>query len=273
MKAHEPGDAKAYTGLMSISPLPDSQRHDGTVAIAVGPIAAIIVAGLLGHVRGQVGTTNVALVLAAIVVITAMAGRTAGFVTAITAALSFNYFHTAPYNSLRISGGRDVVTVVLLALLGLTVSEISAWRRRNTAIARRMQETAHELEEIVAMIAAGAGPDEVFAVVRPALVSSMGLSDCRYEPLDRTTRVSTRVVLPRSGSLVSPSMHVGIGGFELPAEGVAIEVVNGSTLFGHVVLIPDAQRGSTLDSRRAAVALADLLGMALAENDRVTPTR
>src|SRR3954468_11922920 len=110
-----------------------SQQHsDGPVSIAGGPIAALAAAGLLSRFRDDVGSTNVALVLAGIVVLAGLAGRTAGIVTALTAAVSFNFFHTAPLHSLRISGGRDIVTVVLLAALGLFVAEIGAWRRRNS---------------------------------------------------------------------------------------------------------------------------------------------
>ncbi|MCU1395557.1 MAG: histidine kinase [Ilumatobacteraceae bacterium] len=255
---------RAYTGTMNERSTHPSGHSEATVSIAAGPIAALLAAGLLGRVRSDVGSTNVAVVLATIVVIAALAGRITGIVTAMTAAVSYNYFHTAPYHSLRINGGRDILTVVLLAVLGLIVSELSAWRRRNTVNARRLQESAHSLEDVVGMIATGADAGEVRSVVEATLTEALGLRECRFEPLDRQSPVSSRYVLPRSGSLVSPSMHVGIGGFELPESGAAIEVVNGTNVFGHLVLVPDSRHGSNLESRRAAIALADLLGLAMA---------
>ena len=60
----------------------------------------------------------------------AFVGRMSGILTAVTAAMAFNYFHTEPFHSLRINGAQAIVTVLLLALLGLVMSEISAWRRR-----------------------------------------------------------------------------------------------------------------------------------------------
>lgn len=240
-------------------------HSDGPVSIAGGPIAALLAAGLLGRVRDDVGSTNVALVLAGIVVLAALAGRTAGVVTAFTAAVSFNYFHTAPYHSMRISGGRDVVTVVLLAVLGLFVSEIGAWRRRNGATAQHVVRMAHSLETVAELVATGADADDVFAAVRTTLTATLGLSDCRFEPAgQRGTAAVDMPVLPRSGALVGASMRVGIGGFELPLGGAALEVAAGGGVLGHIVMVPDARHGSALEDRRAAIALADLYALALA---------
>jgi hypothetical protein len=244
----------AYTGVMN-----ETTSRDGAVSIAVGPIAALAAAGLLGGVRGDVGATNVALVLAGIVIVAAMAGRTAGFATAITAAMSFNFFHTAPYHSLRIDGGRDVGTVILLAVLGLMVSEVSRWRRRDSANARRLQDTAHRLEQTTALLAGGATADDVFAAVRTTMIEMLGLSDCRYEPGATSMRV-----IPRSGALVAASMHIAVGGFELPADGAAIAVSDGTGRpRGYLVLMPGPRHGSNLETRRAAIALADLYAIAL----------
>ena len=61
----------------------------------------------------------------------------AGAVTAVAAAIAYDYFHTKPYNSLRVNAARDVVTMGLLLFIGLIVSEASARRRRARAIAGR----------------------------------------------------------------------------------------------------------------------------------------
>ena len=100
------------------------------------------------------GAANVGVALAIIVVLAALSGRAAGLLTAAVAAISFNFFHTEPYHSLRVHESRDVVIVCLLAALGLVVSDITAWRRRRDAIAfghgtaaeapRRITEMLHE---------------------------------------------------------------------------------------------------------------------------------
>ena len=84
--------------------------------------------------RDQVGASNVGIGLAIIVAGAAIFSRRAGLVTAVVAAMSFNYFHAKPYHSLRIHEPRDVAIVALLAVLGLVISDITAWRRRHESI-------------------------------------------------------------------------------------------------------------------------------------------
>ena len=62
------------------------RTREGSFAVALGPLVAALAAGLLSASRDDVGVTNVALVLAMIVVAAALAGRMAGIVTALTAA-------------------------------------------------------------------------------------------------------------------------------------------------------------------------------------------
>lgn len=240
------------------------RERDGSIAVAAGPITALLAAGLLGNVRGDVGSTNVALVLAGVVVIAALTGRTAGLLTAITAAVGYNFFHTVPYHSFRISSGRDVVTVVLLCVIGVIVSEIGAWRRRAQSAAKRRLRGSQTLEETSAMLANGAAPEKCWLAIRAMLIETLGLADCRFEPgvVESVDR------LPRSGSLASSSMRFGRHGFELPETGAAIEVAFRDHVFGSIVLVPKSDAGTTIDARQVAVALADQYAVALAMDQR-----
>jgi K+-sensing histidine kinase KdpD len=75
------------------------------------------VAAILAPVRDSVGAANVAIVLAIVTVVAAaFAGRWAGACTAVSAAISYNFFHTRPYLSLRVSNREDLITVGLLVL-------------------------------------------------------------------------------------------------------------------------------------------------------------
>ena len=242
----------------------------GSIAVAVGPITALVTAGLLGGIRGDVGSTNVALVLAGVVAMAALAGRAAGITTALTAALSYNFFHTEPIHSLRINGGRDVATVLLLAGFGVGISEIGAWRRRDSASAHRSQDTSHLLERVVAEVAAGASADEVRPTIEAALTEALALESCRFMPVAKAV-LDPKYCLPRSGSLVAPSMKFGLGGFELPEDGVHLEVAFGTRLYGSFLLVPRERHGSTLDARRAAIALADLYAIVCVSEDLSLP--
>jgi K+-sensing histidine kinase KdpD len=241
-------------------------RTEGSVAIALGPLAAVSVAGLLAPVRDNVGATNVALILAMIVVLAGVAGRMAGVLTALVAAVGYNFFHTEPYHSLRISSTKDVVTVLLLAALGLVVGEVSAWRRRAQRKSRRHLQSARALETTSAMLAAGSEVDEIWTTIRDALMSELDLADCRFEP-GTTTEMP---LLRRSGALVAPSMHLAKDGFTLPDQGVAIAVIAADRTLGHIILLPRAGSGSSLERRRVAVALADQYAVALTMHQHLT---
>jgi K+-sensing histidine kinase KdpD len=232
----------------------------GGVALGAGPIAALIVAGLLSHVRSDVGTANVALVLACVVVGAALAGRLAGAATAVTAAVAYDYFHTRPYYTLRIHASRDVVTVALLLLIGLAVSEASAWRRRANAAASRRHRAASDIEAVAAALAAGGGASDLWPLVETTVVSQLHLRECRFELGPATTFP----VVPRSGSLTGTSVRFRAGAVQLPLDGAAIAVAAGGHVLGHLVLLPDPDRGSDLEARRVAVAVADLYAVALA---------
>jgi Domain of unknown function (DUF4118) len=244
-----------------------------SVAIVVGPAAALTAAGLFSNVRDDVGTTNVALILATVVVLAAIAGRAAGVVTALFAAASYNFFHTQPYHSLRIHDGKDVATVVLLVAIGLIISGVGAWRRRLGHDARRRLHGEHALTDVAERLAAGDGPDALWDRIRELLVHDLRLEECRYEPRPTTDRP----VVGRTGSLPGTSLRLDEHGFALPPDGAAIDVVANARSYGQIVLVPttgsSGSSGSTSlrEQRRVAVALADLFAVALDRADRANP--
>ena len=233
-------------------------RSSGNVALAVGPVTAIAVAGLLSRFRTPTSSVNVALILAVVVVLAALAGRRAGLATALAATVAYNYFHTRPYHSLRINSAHDIVTVVLLGVLGIIVSEASAWRRREHSTALVRLQAAGALEAVGAQLAAGASAEDIWTNVRVALMDLLHLADCRLE------KAPAEVSIPRSGSLVGRKMQWGPDGFWLPEAGASLPVEYHGRTLGHIRLIPEGTRGTSYVARQAAVALADLYAVAAA---------
>jgi hypothetical protein len=231
-------------------------RSSGNVALAIGPVTAIAVAGLLSRFRTSTSSVNVALILALVVVLAALAGRKAGLATALAATIAYNFFLTRPYHSLRINSAHDIVTVVLLGALGVIVSEAGAWRRREHSTAVVRLHAAGALEAVGAKLAAGATADEIWTDVRAALIDLLHLTDCRLE------KVPAEVTIPRSGSLVGPKMQWGPDGFWLPESGASLPVEYHGRTLGHIRLIPEGTRGTSYVARQAAVALADLYAVA-----------
>src|SRR5262249_37443823 len=90
------------------------REPDGLFSAALFSLLAVLLAGAMVGVRDDVDNANVALVLMTMVVVSAIAGgRLPGVAVSVVAALSFNFFHTEPYESLRIRSGNDVLTVAL----------------------------------------------------------------------------------------------------------------------------------------------------------------
>jgi predicted Na+-dependent transporter len=86
-----------------------------------------VAAAALVTVRGEVSNTDIALLLTGAVLMMALSGRrSAAAVAAVSAAVSYDYFHTVPYHSLTIANRNDALTTLVLGLLALAVGQIAA---------------------------------------------------------------------------------------------------------------------------------------------------
>jgi hypothetical protein len=229
---------------------------------AVGAIVAIALAGLLAPapVRDWLGSANVALILAIVVVSAAIfGGRFAGAVTSLAAALAFDYFHTEPHYTLRINKRDDVIAALLLLVMGVIVGQLATMRYGSQREVRVHARGAGHLEDVAAVVAAGANLDEVWPVVRSALIDQLDLAGVRFEPAPYQGRFTA---LGRDGQIDSSTLHYEAGGFALPPEGAAVPVVAEGRQLGRLVLVPMPRRGTTRAQRRVAVALADQLAVA-----------
>jgi K+-sensing histidine kinase KdpD len=120
-------------------------RHRRVVwvaAVFLGPA----VAALLTLASPQLHENHVTLVLVLAVAVVSAAGiRPAGLVAAVTTALAYDYFWTEPHYSLRIFDPQDILTVVLLALVGGAIEQLSWWAGRQRAVAARRLEYLNAL--------------------------------------------------------------------------------------------------------------------------------
>jgi K+-sensing histidine kinase KdpD len=81
--------------------------------------------------------------------------RTAGIVAALSGAVWFDYFLTAPFTTFAITDRADVETAVLLVLVGLAVTEVALWGRRQQARASREQGYLDGVVSTAASVGAG----------------------------------------------------------------------------------------------------------------------
>lgn len=222
-------------------------------------MAAVAVAIALMPLRTHVLNTNLALVLVLVILGAALVGgRAAGVSGALAAALAYDVFLTVPYGSLKIERSDDIETTVLLALIGLACGGLVEWARRHEATAAARRRELDQVHRRTELAAGGERPGRLIDVSAGELTDMLRLASCSYVPApvpdDLPVFTHTAIVVP-----AVESDHAPEGAVALPVR------AHGRDL-GHFVLVfPTPTYGISVpsDTKHAAVALADQLGMAL----------
>ena len=129
-------------------------RAFGLAIAAFGPL---LVAAVLVPFRDDLASANVVLVYVLVVVFGAAVGtRWSGALTAVVAAMSYDFFFTKPYQSLKIDNANDFETTVLLLAIGLIVAELVAFTRRHRAHAASRGDEIQMLRRTAELVATGA---------------------------------------------------------------------------------------------------------------------
>jgi hypothetical protein len=228
--------------------------------MAVAGLAPIVTAAVLVPLRETLDNTNLALVLVVVVVLTAvLGGRAAGALSAVVAAMAFDFFLTQPYLTLRMDSADDIETTVLLLVVGLIVGQLSARSARHRAAATAGHAAIQRIHHVADLVARGEGAKTIVAAVSDELTELLGLRACRFEtqpgatPLPRlepTGRISGR----------TEWRWARRGEFELPREGVELPVLSHGVEVGRFVLEPSAGVGISTEECMVALALADQVG-------------
>ncbi len=191
--------------------------------------------------------------------------RLAGIVAALSAAAGFDFFLTAPFNTLRITDHTDVATAVLLLLVGTGVSELAIWGRRQQARASREQGYFEGMLGTASAVAGGdSSPAELIDLIRNQIVTLLGLDDCRFDPATEygLPVLAADGTLTRHGRVVDTTRH------GLPTDtSFTIQVRSAGIVYGHYVLTAATRvvRPSR-EELRVAVMLAEQAGAALSAN-------
>ncbi len=235
-------------------------RADDLVATGLGAAGAVLVALLLSPFRSDVGGANVALALVLVVIAAAAAGgRRAGLVTAVVAALSFNFLHTRPYLSLRIDGPQDVLTFVLIVVVGAAAGELAHLAASRGRIARARREGIDGLHELAQMVSVHSSSEALIDRASVYLTRELHLASCTFHWGDEPSPPD----LDHRGVVDGPMRHAP-GGFELPREGLSLPVADREgKVVGRFVLVPRPRQAVSLVDRRLAVLVADVVGPAL----------
>jgi len=237
------------------------RRHRAAVANVAGVVVPLGFTAVLVPFRSSVANTAAALVLVAIIVGVAVLGnRLAGFLSAASSALWFDFFLTRPYDRLAIAHRPDIETAVSLFLVGLVVSELAARSRHHHGVAVTESDHVDLIYRVSELVSSGAPTHEVIERVRVELIELLHLRACRYES-GVSTRPSVRIehegYVLLAGN-VWDVQHVGLPGPELE-----LLVQGRGQTVGRFVLTPTPGFPVSLQRRVVAVTIADQVGAVL----------
>jgi hypothetical protein len=250
-------------------------RHDSTpadadraIGLAVAAFGPLLVSGLLVSFRNDLAAANVVLVFVLVIVFAATVGtRVSGAIAAVVSAMSFDFFFTRPYQSLKIESSDDIQTTILLLVIGVLVAEIVTYSRRHRRSSEHRGDEIARLHRVAEMVASDSDVEDIVLSVQAELIGLLSLRECRYEAAPFTSELPT---LARNGAIAGDHRHWIGGEYTLPSQGAQIPVLGRGQTFGRLVLVPDLSVGVSIEERLVAVALSDQLGAALAADAPVS---
>src|SRR5262249_51418361 len=140
------------------------------VNYVIAGIGPIVIAVALVPLRNELDNTNLALVLVIVVVLAALiGGRGPAALAAVIAAISYDFFLTRPYLSLRIDSADDIETTIFLLVVGLLVGELVVRFRRTRSRAERGSSQIARLHRVAELAAGGTPVDELERAVEVEL--------------------------------------------------------------------------------------------------------
>jgi hypothetical protein len=251
------GTSTARPGLLS-------WLNRDRLAIVAGFVGPLALAAILVPFRGHFANTDAALAMILLVVAVAAAGnRLAGYVAALSAAVWFDFFLTRPYERFTINRATDIETTVLLFVIGVAVTEIAVFGRRQQASASRRAGYLEGINDAARAVATGDSPTTLIDQIAGALTQLLSLRSCQFQygvaGLGRPAR------LEHDGQVILNGMPYDVHIADLPA-GIALELLveSGGRLQGRFLMEPEPGVRPTHEQLLVAAALADQAGAALA---------
>lgn len=234
------------------------------LAIAGGLLGPLALAAILVPFRTSFANTDAALAMILLVVLIAAIGnRLAGYVAAISAAVWFDFFLTRPYERFTINRATDIVTTALLLVIGIAVTEIAVWGRRQHATASRRAGYLDGINDAARAVATGDAPATLTDRIAASLTQLLSLRSCQFQY--GVAGIGRPARLRHDGTVVLGSQPYDLRMTSLPA-GTDIELLveSGGRLQGRFLMQPSPDAPLTREQLLVAVALADQAGAALA---------
>lgn len=239
------------------------------LALAAGLLGPLAAAAILMPFRTHFANTDAALVMLLVVVAVAVAAdwnRLAGYLAALSTAAWFDFFLTRPYETFDITSRYDIQTTVLLLVIGVAVTELAVWGRREHAAASRRAGYLAGIGVTVESVAAGAG-SSLIGEVSGQLTRVLSLRSCRWQY--GVAGLGHPARLRHDGQVVAGDLTWDVTTAGLPP-GTETELLveRGGLLPGRFLLLPRPGTRPTREQLQVAIALADQVGAALTPASR-----
>ena len=232
--------------------------------------APIVVSALLYLTRATFAGPAAALALVLLVVGASATGdRTSGILAAISGALGFDYFLTAPYLSLQIANVADIEVAVMLLAAGFAVNELALWGGRQRAAAGERSGFIAGVVDSAGLAATGASQSDIAKAVGGHIKQLLKAD--RVDYIQGTPR-SDAAIVQRDGTVTFEGIVLKVTADGLPSDRhTAVPVTAGGRAMGYfqVTTATDLVR-PTAEQLRIAVLLADQLARpsSRADHDR-----
>jgi K+-sensing histidine kinase KdpD len=243
--------------------------------LGVGPLAAVLLGMALMPLRGVTTASNFTFgFLALTIVVAELGGRWAAVATAVSSALSLDFFLTQPYLRLSIEDKHDAIAFFGLAACGLLAAALASQRGRRGDTTSALRKQMDLLQSAVGQLER-AGPldlrlSQALEALRLAFpVAAAVVRDTRDQVLAASARAHgmaapARVLEPDT---LLPAGTAGSSlparGLPLPSEGARIALVAGNRQVGWLDLWGSGGPASPA-SRRALSSLARVVAALVA---------
>ena len=152
------------------------------LAVLAGLLAPVALAAILVPFRSSIPNTDAALAMILVVVAVAANGyRLAGILAALSVAVWFDFFLTQPYETFSITRRNDIETTVLLLVIGIAVTEIAVWGRRQHTAASRRAGYLDGINSAAQAVAAGGSASALIEQVTRQLTQLLSLRSCSFQ--------------------------------------------------------------------------------------------
>jgi K+-sensing histidine kinase KdpD len=247
---------------------PILQRRGLVVGMAA--LLPLVASAVLAELRETVTVATSVLLLALIIVAAAATGdRVAGLVAALSSGAWFDFFLTEPYYRFTIADEEDIEITVLLVLIGVAVTEVALWGRRQQARASRRAGYLDGVLNTAEIISASEEPPDVLIDrVSAQIEAVLGIEGCRF--VHGPVRDTRLAILDHDGIVTRGGHRIRVERDGLPSdEESALLVRRGGEVEGHFVLTAASRIARpSLEQRRVAVLLADQVAAALDDTTR-----